>query len=80
VVSSIQLPKPCAHYFLRIPEDGRGQKTEIPSLRVVKPKFDCMSYISIYCHDIGVLDYRCGMDWILYLLTTCIHHSELHTD
>jgi hypothetical protein len=25
-----------------------------------------------------VCDYRRGMDWILDLLTTCIHHSELH--
>jgi hypothetical protein len=23
-------------------------------------------------------DYRWGMDWILDLLTTCMHHSELH--
>jgi hypothetical protein len=23
-------------------------------------------------------DYRRGMDWILHLLTICIHHSELH--
>jgi hypothetical protein len=26
----------------------------------------------------GECDYRRGMDWILDLLTTCIHHSELH--
>jgi hypothetical protein len=31
-----------------------------------------------YCHDLGVCDYRRGMDWIFVLLTTCIHHSELH--
>jgi hypothetical protein len=27
---------------------------------------------------LGVCDYRWGMDWILALLTTCIHHLELH--
>jgi hypothetical protein len=26
----------------------------------------------------GVCDCRRGMDWISHLLTTCIHHSELH--
>jgi hypothetical protein len=26
----------------------------------------------------GVCDYRRGMDWILDLLITCVHHSELH--
>jgi hypothetical protein len=26
-----------------------------------------------YCHELGVRDYRRGMD----LLTTCLHHSEL---
>jgi hypothetical protein len=31
-----------------------------------------------YCHDLGVCDYRRCTDWILYSLTTCIHHSELH--
>jgi hypothetical protein len=31
-----------------------------------------------YCHDLRVCDYRRGMDWILDLLTTCTHHSELH--
>jgi hypothetical protein len=28
-----------------------------------------------YCHEVGVRDYRRGMD----LQTTCIHHSELQT-
>jgi hypothetical protein len=32
-------------------------------------------YIVTY---LGVCDYRRGMDWILDLLTTCTHHSELH--
>jgi hypothetical protein len=33
-----------------------------------------------YCQDLGVFvcDYRRGMDWWMDLLTTCIHHSELH--
>jgi hypothetical protein len=30
-------------------------------------------YILSHCSD-----YRRGMDWLLDLLTTCIHHSELH--
>jgi hypothetical protein len=30
-----------------------------------------------YCHELGVCDYRRGTGWILDLLTTCIHHSEL---
>jgi hypothetical protein len=31
----------------------------------------------IYCHDLGVCDYRQGMDWWMDLLTTYIHHLEL---
>jgi hypothetical protein len=27
---------------------------------------------------LGVWDYRGGMEWIMDLLNTCIHHSELH--
>jgi hypothetical protein len=34
--------------------------------------------VKIYCHSLWVCDYRQGMDWILDLLTTCIHDSELH--
>jgi hypothetical protein len=34
--------------------------------------------VKIYCHDLWVCDYRWGVDWILDLLTTCIHHLELH--
>jgi hypothetical protein len=30
-----------------------------------------------YSHDLGVCDYRRGMDGILNLLTICIDHSEL---
>jgi hypothetical protein len=30
-----------------------------------------------YCHGLGVCDYRRGMNWILDLLTTNTHHSEL---
>jgi hypothetical protein len=32
----------------------------------------------IYCHDLGVCHNTWGMDWILCLLTTYTHHSELH--
>jgi hypothetical protein len=32
----------------------------------------------VYCHDLGVCDYRRSMEWVLDLLTTCTHHSELH--
>jgi hypothetical protein len=31
--------------------------------------------ITVMC--LGVCDYRWEVDWILHLLTTCIHHSEL---
>jgi hypothetical protein len=31
-----------------------------------------------YCRVLGVCDYRRGMDWILDLLTTCIHNLKLH--
>jgi hypothetical protein len=30
-----------------------------------------------YCQVLGVRDYRRGMGWILDLLTTWVHHSEL---
>jgi hypothetical protein len=33
---------------------------------------------STYCHDLGVCEYRRGMNWWMDLLTICIHHSELH--
>jgi hypothetical protein len=36
-----------------------------------------MGRIPPYCHDLGVCDYRRGMDWILDILTTCTHHSGL---
>jgi hypothetical protein len=26
----------------------------------------------------GVCDYRRGMNWILDVLTTCVHYSEIH--
>jgi hypothetical protein len=38
----------------------------------------CILLFHSYCHDLGVCDYRRGMDWWMDLLTTCVHHSELH--
>jgi hypothetical protein len=32
----------------------------------------------LYYHDLGVYDYKRGMDRWIHLLTTCAHHSELH--
>jgi hypothetical protein len=47
------------------------------SLEVIRPWRVIMRPIE-YCHDFECCDYRGGMNWWMELLTTCIHHSELH--
>jgi hypothetical protein len=37
-----------------------------------------MSVSKLYCHVFGDVWLYMGMDWILDLLTTCTHYSELH--
>jgi hypothetical protein len=36
------------------------------------------TYMNYIVTNLGCVTYRLGMNWILDLLTTCIHHSELH--
>jgi hypothetical protein len=36
----------------------------------------CKSMLLKYCHELGVRDYRRGMDLYMDLLTTCIHSTR----
>jgi hypothetical protein len=72
-------------YFLKLTSTKKSnmwytQVTSTVSIFVDHWRSRCKGRISgpPLLHNIFLCDYRQGMDWILDLLTTCIHHLELH--
>jgi hypothetical protein len=50
------------------------------SRNILPDKHHLISYYRLFILSLilEVLEYRRGIDWRVDLLTTCIHHSELH--
>jgi hypothetical protein len=60
-------------------ESGIGPMAEVQTFPLfLLNDSDKITIFVKYCHVLYVCDYRQGVHWRLDLLTTCIHHSELH--
>jgi hypothetical protein len=68
----------CIYYNTDVQSSTSNDKSTSETVPVCTLGYFLAIASSIYCHDLGVCHYRRGMDWILNLLTICIHHSELH--